>query len=173
MLRKKSKAVPEGNDLIPQDAYVMLGGITLEELRRVMSETMGKALEECFKEDMRRLNQRLTSLEQDARQPHLAMEADVTADKKTRERTEDAAAAVQAKHGDSCKRVQAGPTSSTIFGKKAEAPALPCRDDVLIDIKGAAAPKPCLSPVEMRTLTAAGGLLPTGKISTTTMTILQ
>ena len=62
MLRKKSKAVPEGNGPIPQDSYVMLGGITLEELRRVMSKTMGKALEE-LKEDMRRVNQRLASLE--------------------------------------------------------------------------------------------------------------
>ena len=43
MLRKK-KTVPEGNGPIPQDAYVMLGGITREELRRVMPETIGKAL---------------------------------------------------------------------------------------------------------------------------------
>ena len=83
--------------------------ITLEELRQVMSETMDKALEE-FNEDMRRGNQRLASLEQNARQPRLAIEADVTADKKTRERTEGANNAVQAKHGDRCsaKRVQAG-----------------------------------------------------------------
>ena len=33
MLRNKSKAVPEGIGHIPQDACVMLGGITLEELR--------------------------------------------------------------------------------------------------------------------------------------------
>ena len=46
MLRKKTKTVPEGNDPILQDAYVLLGGITWKELRRVMSETMGKALEE-------------------------------------------------------------------------------------------------------------------------------
>ena len=114
MLRKKSKAVLEGDCLIPQDAYVILRGIILEELQRVISETMGKALEE-FKEDMRRANQRLANLGQNARHPHLAiMEADVTADKNTRERTEDAAAVVQAKHGDSysAKRVQAGSTSS-------------------------------------------------------------
>ena len=54
---------------------------------------MGKALEE-FKEDMRRINRRLASLEQDARQPRLAMEADITADNKTHERTEGTAAAV-------------------------------------------------------------------------------
>ena len=140
ILRKKSKAVPEGNSPIPQDAYVMLGGITSEELRRVMSETMGKALEE-FKEDVRRIIQRLESLEQDARQPRLTMEADVTAAKKTREHTEDAAAAVQTKHGNSCsaKRVQADPTTLTSFCLKAEPPALPRRDDVLVD-NGAAAP---------------------------------
>ena len=99
------------------------------------------------------------------------MEADVTVDDKTHERTEGAAAAVEAKHEDSCsaKRVQAEPTSSTMFGDDfTGAPALPCsRDDALID-NGVAAPKPCLSPVEMHTLTAAGGLLPAGKASTTT-----
>ena len=123
---------------------------------------------------MRRADQRLASLEQDARQPCLAMEADVTADKKTCERTEGAAAAVQAKRGDSCcaKRVQAGPTSSPRFGMKAEPPALPLRDDVLVNI-GAAAPKPCLSSVKMRTLTTADGLVPTGKTSTATMTIFH
>ena len=42
------------------------------------------------------------SLEQDVQQPRLAMEADVLVDKKTRERTEGAATAVQAKHEDSC-----------------------------------------------------------------------
>ena len=114
MLRKKSKAVLEGGCLIPQDAYVILGGITLDELQRVTSETMGKALEK-FKEDMRTANRRLVNLGQNSRHPHLAIvEADITADKNTRERTEDAAAVVQAKHGDSysAKRVQAGSTSS-------------------------------------------------------------
>ena len=57
------------------------------------------------------MNQRLTRLEHDARQPRLAMEADGPVNMKTRERTEGAAKAVQAKHGDSCtaKRVQDGP----------------------------------------------------------------
>ena len=102
------------------------------------------------------------------------MEADVTEDKKTRERTEGASAVVQAKRGDSCsaKRVQAGPRSSTSFGIKAEPPALPRGDDVLVDI-GTAAPNPCLSSVEVRTLTAADGLLPIGKASTATMTIFH
>ena len=174
MLRKKSKAVLDGNGSISQDACIMLGGVTREELRRViMSETIAKALEE-FKDDMRGVNQRLASLEQDARQPRFATKADVTADKKTRERIEGPAAAVQAKHEDSCsaKKIQADSMSSTSFGKRAAPPALPRRDDVLVDI-GAAVSKPCLSPVEMGTQTAAGGLLPTGKISTATMVIFQ
>ena len=51
---------------------------------------------------MRETRLRLASLEQHARQPHLTMEADVTADNKSRQRTEGAAAVYQAKHGDSC-----------------------------------------------------------------------
>ena len=102
-------------------------------------------------EEMRATEQRSASLEQDARQPRFAMEADVTADKTTCEGTEAAAAAVKAKHGESCsaKRVQGSPTSSISFGMKAESPALPRWDDVLVDID-AAAPKPSLSPVRMR-----------------------
>ena len=46
-------------------------------------------------EEVRAKEQRSASLKQNARQSRLTMEADVTA-KKTRERTEDAAAAVQA-----------------------------------------------------------------------------
>ena len=47
-------------------------------------------------------------------------------------------------------------------------PAHTCtRDDALAD-NGTAAPKPCLSPAEMRTLIAAGGVLPAGKASTAT-----
>ena len=67
-------------------------------------------------------------------------------------------------------RIDAGPTSSTSFGMKVEPPALPLRDDALVD-NGAAAPKLFLSPVEIRTLTAAGGLLLAGTSSTTTSTI--
>ena len=73
MPRKKSKAVPEGNDSIPQDAYVMLGGVTLEGLRRKMSEAVDKAFNKHFgnkpeiPEEMRANRQRSASLEQDAR----------------------------------------------------------------------------------------------------------
>ena len=48
MLRKKSKAIPEGNDSIPRDAYVMLRGITLEDLRQIMSEAADKVFDEHF-----------------------------------------------------------------------------------------------------------------------------
>ena len=102
------------------------------------------------------------------------MEADVKPDTKTRKRTEDAAAD-RAKHGDSssAKKADPDPMCLTSFGDDCtEPPALPYRDDAIVD-KGAAAPKPCLSPVEMRTLTAAGGLLPAGTASTATRTIFH
>ena len=74
---------------------------------------------------MRLLEQQLTGQEQDARQSRLAMEAGGPASTKTRERTEGAATAVQAMHGDSCtaQKVQDGPKTSTSFGVKAEPPA--------------------------------------------------
>ena len=125
-------------------------------------------------ENLKRANQRVASLEQDTRQPRLAVEEDVKADKKTCGRTEGAATAVQAMHGDSfsANRVQAGPTCSTGFGVKAEPPALPCRDDVLVE-SGVAAPKSCLSSLEIRTSTAVGGLLSTDKTSTVTRTTFR
>ena len=126
---------------------------------------------EALLEDWRSIDQRLTRLEHDARQPCLATETDGPANTKTLERTEGAATALQAKHGDSCtaQRVQDEPKTSTCFGVMAEPPDLPCRDDLLVE-NGAAAPKSCLPPLEMRTATAAGGLLPTGEISTATKT---
>ena len=114
----------------------------------------------------------MASLEHDARQPRLAMEADGQADTKTRQRTEGAAnKAVQAMHGDSVStnRVDSDPMYATTFGVKVEPPALPCRDNVLAE-NGAAAPKSCLSYLEMRSPTAAGGLLPAGMATTATRT---
>ena len=115
------------------------------------------------------MNQRLTRLENDARQPHLAMESDGSANTKTRERTEGDATAVRAKHGDSrtVRRVQDGPKISTCFGVIAKPPAFPCRDDVVVE-NGTAAPKSCLPFLEMRSPTASGGLLPTGEASIAT-----
>ena len=123
-------------------------------------------------DEMRGTRQRLASLEQDAWQPRLATEADGPSDTKTRERTEGSAKAVQAMHGDSlsANRVDLDPECSASFGVKAEPPALPCRDDVSVE-HGAAAQKSCLSPLEMRTTTATGGLFPSpDKISTATRT---
>ena len=123
-------------------------------------------------EEIRVMDQRPSSLEQDARQSRLAMVADGQADTKTRERTEDAATAVQAMHGDSCSasQIDPDPMCSISFGDSTGPPALPCSGGDALVGKGAAAPKSCLLPLEMRTTTAAGGLLPTGEISTATST---
>ena len=118
------------------------------------------------------MEQHLLSQEQDARQPRLAMEADGPADTKTRERTEGATTVVQAMRGDgvSARWVEPGPnTNSTSFGVKAEPPALPCRDDVVVE-SGDAAPESCLPSLGMRSSTAAGGLVHTGEASTATET---
>ena len=124
-----------------------------------------------YVEEMTRLlEQQLASQEQDARQPRLAMEADGLANTKPRKRTEGAATAVQAMHGDSCSatRVEPGPkTNSACFGVMAESPDLPFRDDVLVE-NGTASPKSCLPSLEMRATTAIGDLLPTGEASTAT-----
>ena len=93
------------------------------------------------------------------------MEADGPADKKTRERTENGAAAVQAMHGDGFSTNR----GSTSFGGDSTGhPTLLCsRDDALVG-NGAAALKSCISPLEVRSPSAAGSLLPTGKASSTT-----
>ena len=112
----------------------------------------------------------LAGHEQDARQPCLAIEADVPSDTKTHKRMEDAIA-VQAKHEGSCSasQVDPNPMCLTNYGDDfTRSPTLPCsRNNALVD-NGVATPKSCLSPVEMRTLTAASGVLPAGKASTTT-----
>ena len=128
-------------------------------------------------EEIRATDQRLVGLEQDARQPRFTMEGDVPADKKTRERTEGAATAIQAKHGDSCSpnRVDPNPMCCTSFGDDSTGPlALPCsRDDVLVG-NDAAVPKSYLSSLEMRSPTAASRLLPASKASKTAkMTFYQ
>ena len=102
------------------------------------------------------MNQRVARLQEDARQPRLEMEVDGQADTKTRERTEGTARAIQAMHGDSCSANRVDPgskTTSISFAVKTEPPALPCRDDVLVE-NGAAAPKSCLPPLEMCTVPA-------------------
>ena len=72
--------------------------------------------------------------------------------------------------GDSFSACRVEPGSkinSTSFGMMAEPPALPCRDDVLVE-NGDASPKSCLPSLEMRSPTAAGGLVSVGETSTAT-----
>ena len=169
MSRNWSEAVPEGNGPVPQQDEFESDQPTLADVYRMMEELFdksGRKLDELT-EEMRVADQRLPSLEQDARQPRLAMEADVLADKKTRERTEGAAKAVQLVHGDNCSanRVDSDPMCSTSFGDDSTGPpTLPCSwDDAQVG-NGAAAPKSCLSPLEMRSPIATGGLLLTGPL---------
>ena len=118
------------------------------------------------------MDKHITRLEYGARQQRLAMEADGQSNTKTRERMEGAATAARAMRGDcfSARRVETGPnTNSTSFGVKAEPPALSCRDDVVAEC-GTAASESCLPSLEMRSSTAAGGLVPTGEASTASET---
>ena len=174
MLRKASKAVPEGNDPVPQKEELRSGQLTLGDVYRLcverfdrMDDRWNKKLDE-ISDEIRKIDQHVTRLEHEARQPRLAMEADGPADTtKTRERTEGAATAVQAMRGDgfSARRVEPGPnTNSTSFGVKAGPPALPCRDDSVVE-SSAAAFESCLPSIEMRPSTASGGLVPTGEVS--------
>ena len=183
MLRKESEAVPEGKGPVPQQEKFGSGKPTLADSYRLFEERFDKQLKimSCFvkmdkiSEDWRSVDQRLTRLEHDARQRRLAMEADGPATT-TRERTEGAATAVQAKQGDSCSadRVDLDPMCSTSFGDDCPGPpAPPCSGENALVDNGAAAPKSCLPSSEMRSPTAAGGLLPTGETSTTTKIIFN
>ena len=184
MLPKKSKAVSENNGPVPHQDKLGSDQPTMADLYRMIKERFDQShrylhrtkshfdqqdtmLDELT-ENLKRANQRVVG-QQDARQPRPAMEADGPADKKTRERTEDAATAVQVMHGDSssANQVDPGPESSTSFGGDSTGPpTLPCsREDGLVS-NGAAASKSYLSPLEMRSSTATGGLLPAGKAST-------
>ena len=103
------------------------------------------------------------------------MKAEVKPDKKTRKRMEGAAAADRViSRDDSSAQVDTDPIRLTRFGNdSARSPALNCsRNDALVD-NDAAPTKPCLSPAEMRTGTAAGGLLSAGTASTAIRTIFS
>ena len=174
MLPKASEAVPEGNGLVPQKEEFGPGQLTWEDVYRIMKEAFDrwdKKLDE-ISDEVRKMDQHVTSLEHGARQPRLAMEADESVNLKTQKRTEGAATAVQAMRGDSCttaQKIQDGPMTSVTFGVEAEPPYLPCRDDVLVE-GGDAAPRSCLPSLEVRSSTAAGGLVSTGEASTATET---
>ena len=165
MLRKASEAVPEGNDPVPQKEDLGSGQPTVEDVYRRIKLMMSH-----FEEQTEILEKRLTRLQHGARQLRRAMEADGQADTKTCERTEGATIAVQAMRGDcfSARRVEPGPNINLIsFDVKAETPALPCRDDVVVEC-GAAASESCFPSLEMRPSTVAGGLVPTGEASKAT-----
>ena len=175
---KQGKAIPEDNGPIPYQDKFGSREPTMADVYRIFEERfdrMDKNLERVseFTGILRATKKRLAGLEQDARQPRLAAVADVETDKKTRKRTEGVAAADRAKYnGDSssARGVDNGPTNSTSFSMIAEPLALLCRDDALVD-KGTEAPKPCLSPVDMRTLTVPGDLLPAGIVFAAIRTI--
>ena len=174
MLRKASEAVPESNDPVPQKEELGSGQPTMDDVYRMMKgafDRRDKKLNEIsnkMEEQTELLEKRLTRLEHGARQSRLAMEVDGPADTKTRERREGAATtAAQSMRGDGfpARRVELGlNTNSTSFGVKAEPPALPCRDDVVVE-SGAAASESCLPSLEMRSSTAAGCLVATGEAS--------
>ena len=173
MLRKASEAVSEGNGPTPQQEEFGSGQPTLVGSSREIREMIDE-FHDDLKDGMRRLIEQLSEcLEHEARQPRLAMEADGLADTtKTRERTEGAATAVQAVRVDgfSACRVETGPnTNSTSFVVKAKPPALPCRDNVVVDC-GTVTTESCLPSLEMPPSTAAGGLVPTGEASEATET---
>ena len=107
MLRKASKAVHEGNGLVPQKKKPESGQLTMGDVYRLLVERLDRQLEIMdshfneISEETSKMDQRLTRLEHGARQPRLATEADgQQADNKTRERTKGAATAVQAMRGD-------------------------------------------------------------------------
>ena len=105
--RKWSKAVPEGNGPVPhQDKFgpepTMTGLYRMVKERLDQSDGYFNKMKSHFDKKNENLNElmeitrgtrhRLAGLEQEARQSCLAIEADVASDKKTRKRTEDAAA---------------------------------------------------------------------------------
>ena len=176
MPRNWSEAIPEGNGPVRQQEKFGSDPPTLADVYRRIEELFDRpdTKSEKLAKVMRATEQRLAGQEQNARQPCLAMEADAPADTKTRQRTDGAAKAIQAMYGNcfSAKRVDPDPMCLTSFGVKAETPVLPCRNYVLIE-NGAAAPKSCLSPLEMCSSTATDGLLPAGMASTATSTIFN
>ena len=161
-----------------QDEYES-GDMKIADLFRMLCEHIDRRFDEQEKKldeimkMTRGTSQRVSSLEQDARQRRLAMEADRPANTKTSERTSDAATAVQSMHGDSCStdRIDPDPMCSTSFGDECtRPPAAPCsRESAMVDDR-AAAPESCLPSLDMRSPTAAGGLVPTGEASRATKT---
>ena len=183
MPQMKSKDVFEGKGPVPQDLSG-LDELTIEEVCRTFSEELDKffdrgtshfAHERFENTKEKNTNQRLARLEHEARQSHLATEANVEPDTKTRKHTEGASAADRVKNGESSSaRLDDGLTTLTNFGMIAKPPA-PEKyiSDALVN-KGAETPKPHLPLRKVGILSsAAGGLLSAGTASTATRTIFQ
>ena len=101
MLRKAREAVSEGNGPVHQEEeYGFNEPAPVDNFREIKSllkeqKKMLKELRDDLKDSLRRyIEQYAAHLEQDARQPRLAMETDGPADTKTRERMEGAVTAV-------------------------------------------------------------------------------
>ena len=105
-------------------------------------EKLGNILDD-MEEEAVNTNQRHAGLQHQAHQPRLVMEADVQEDKKTRESTEDFAQ--DGILGDISSDLVHDLMRLTSFGDKdyTESPALPSRDDALVN-QGHEVAKPCL-----------------------------
>ena len=130
MPRKQSKAVPKGNGLILHHDEIGSGKPTMADLYQMLEERFDRMDKNIDRTDeqldeligrTRETSQRLIDVQHQAQQRHLATEADVEPDTKTRKRTEDAAAD-RAKHGDnsSFDRVDDGQTCLASFGRTTE-----------------------------------------------------
>ena len=189
MLRNWSKSIPEGNGPVSHQEEIGPDQSTLADVFRRLEGKFDRQLKliksSCDRQDekldelmekTREPRQRSASLEHDdARQPRLAMEADsktIQEDSQAHggrrwSRTSD-------EWDNSSAQVDTDPIHLTSFGNdSARPPALSCsRNDALVD-NGPAPTKPCLSLLEMRTGTAAEGLLSAGTASTAIRTIFS
>ena len=139
MRRNWSKAVPGGNGPVPKQEELVPDQPTVVDVYRLFEETYDRQLKVMSHSDkldeltveMRATKQHQAGLEQEARQPRLAMEADVPSDTKIRNHTEDVAAD-RAIIGDSPSANQVDPDQMclTSFGDDFTGPpALPCSRD--------------------------------------------
>ena len=139
MPRNWTKAVPVDNDPVLQHEKIGSDQPTLADIYRCFEESFNRQLKIMksrfdhqekklneFMEGTRATEQRSARLELDARQSRLTMEADGPSDTKTCERMEGAAAAVQAKHGDSysANPVDPNPMCPTSFGDDPTGPPI-------------------------------------------------
>ena len=126
MPQRLSKAVPQGNGSVPQQEEFGSVQPTLANVYRLFEERFDRHLEvmkshfdklDELADEMRTAEKHSASLEQNARQPRLAKEANATAEEKTHARMKGALA-VQAKHGDSssANQVDPDPMCLTSFG---------------------------------------------------------